>query len=143
MSYSTIISRQQRWQLALFLIAVALVFTMTHQRNHRFDDVKEISVTEARQLIDSGALVVDVRSEEKFQARHIPGALSLPLSLLQSGIPASIAQEKDKPIVVYCGDGVTTGPEGTQILNQAGYSKAVNVKAGLEGWVDAGLPVQH
>ena len=46
----------------------------------------------------------------------------------------------DKPVVVYCGDGARTGPEGTYVMNQAGYSGAVNLTGGLEGWAQAGLP---
>lgn len=38
-------------------------------------------------------------------------------------------------------DGTTTGPEATQVLNKAGYSKAVNLKSGIEGWERAGLAV--
>jgi rhodanese-related sulfurtransferase len=34
------------------------------------------------------------------------------------------------------------GPEGTELLNKAGYANAVNMEAGIKGWADAGLPVQ-
>ena len=86
-------------------------------------------------------MVIDVRDEEKYNARHLPGAHSIPLALLKAGIPTILAHAKNARIVVYCSDGVTTGPEGTQILNQAGYTQAVNMKAGISGWADAGLPV--
>jgi rhodanese-related sulfurtransferase len=44
-------------------------------------------------------------------------------------------------ILIYCGDGVTHGPEGTEILNEAGYPNAVNLKPGIEGWARAGYAV--
>jgi len=134
--------RHQRWQFVFFALLAAAILAGGYQQNHRFDGIGEVSIHDAKSLIDSGALVIDVRGEDKYQSRHIPGALSIPLAILRMGIPGSLAHAQDKPILVYCNDGVTTGPEGTQILNQAGYKQAVNVKAGIEGWADAGLPVQ-
>lgn len=92
-------------------------------------------------MVNAGAVVVDVRDEEKFSSRHLKGAISLPVAVLRQGIPTTFSYAKDRPILVYCGDGVTTGPEGTQLLNDAGYSNAVNLEAGIAGWADAGLPV--
>lgn len=104
-------------------------------------DVKNISVAEAGALIDSGAVVVDVRGNDAYDARHIPGALNFPVEILRSGIPAVLASSKAMPIVVYCGDGARMGPEGTALLNKAGFSKAVNVEHGIQGWADAGRAV--
>ncbi len=132
----------QRWQLMLLAVLAMAMLVSYNQQKHRFDSVKQVTVNEAKAMIDAGALVIDVRSAELYQGRHIQGAINLPLAILQSGIPSSIASAIDKPVVVYCGDGVTTGPEGTQLLNQAGYKQAVNVKAGIAGWADAGLPIQ-
>jgi len=93
-------------------------------------------------LLPRPALVVDVREEDKFNYRHIPGVLLLPVSVLHLEIPATFTHARDKAILVYCGDGVTTGPEGTALLNKAGYVNAVNMEAGIKGWAAAELPVQ-
>lgn len=105
-------------------------------------EVPEVGVAQAQAMIDAGALIIDVRGEAKSKYQHIPGALLIPLTVLRAGIPPALAAVKDKPILVYCGDGVTTGPQATRILREAGYSKVVNLKPGIEGWVDAKLPVQ-
>jgi hydroxyacylglutathione hydrolase len=107
----------------------------------RHYDVKEVSATDAKILIDGGALVVDVRGKEAFQSGHIPGAISAPLHDLKAHIPAALEGARTMSMVIYCGDGVTTGPEGTEVLNQAGYPNAVNLKPGLDGWEKAGYPV--
>lgn len=127
--------------LTLLVIATAIFFVVSNFQKQNFD-IRSVSANEAKVLIDSGAVIIDVRSEEKYKQGHIPGAILIPITLLRTGIPVSIAQAKSKPIVVYCNDGVTTGPEGTHLLNKAGYTKAVNVKSGIEGWTGAGLPVQ-
>jgi rhodanese-related sulfurtransferase len=58
---------------------------------------------QARELLDGGALVVDVRSAPEFQAGHAPGSLHLPLHLLPV-----LAQErlpKDRALLVCCESG--------------------------------------
>ena len=103
--------------------------------------VPEVDVAAAKALIDAGALVIDVRGKDPYDYRHIPGALWIPLAQLSAGIPVSLAGAKDKAIVVYCNDGHVTGPKGTRALLDRGYARAVNIKAGVEGWDAAGLPL--
>jgi len=107
---------------------------------HRYN-IREVSAVDAKALIDGGALVVDVRGKEQFDVRHIPGAILISLEELRAQIPAVLEGAKAKTILIYCGDGATRGPEGTEILNNAGYPNAVNLKPGIEGWVSAGYPV--
>ena len=123
------------------LFVMAVVTLITFNSGHSYD-IQEVSVTEAKELYDSGALVIDVRSNSSYVDQHIMGAISIPLAVLRKGIPDSIADARAQRIVVYCGDGVTIGPEGTHLLNQAGFTNAVNVKEGLPGWEKAGYPLQ-
>jgi rhodanese-related sulfurtransferase len=105
--------------------------------------VKDVEISEAKQLIDAGALVIDVRGKDQFDFRHIPGALLITLDELQQGIPKLILSEaKDRQIVVYCNEGLVHGPEAAAILNKAGYANAVNLKAGIEGWAASGQAIE-
>jgi rhodanese-related sulfurtransferase len=129
-------------KLWLFVLLVAGVMLFVGNQPRNEFSIKNVSVAQAKAMVDAGALVVDVREEDKFNHRHIPGAVLLPVAVLRLGIPATFAYARDKPILVYCGDGVTTGPEGTELLNKAGFANAVNMEAGINGWAAAGLPVQ-
>jgi rhodanese-related sulfurtransferase len=104
-------------------------------------DVPEVGTAQARALLDDGAVVVDVRPQDAYGKRHLPGALSIPLERLRDGIPESLAFAKAKPVVVYCGDGVARGRESTHLLRQAGYTGTVNLAGGLGAWTGAGLPL--
>jgi rhodanese-related sulfurtransferase len=106
-------------------------------------NVKEVLLEEAKALIAAGALIVDVRERVAYETRHIAGAISAPLSLLSTRIPAALEVARANPVIVYCGDGSTLGPRGTQLLNQAGFAAAVNLKPGIQGWATAGLPLEH
>ena len=105
-------------------------------------NVKEVDIATAKTLIDGGALVVDVRGKDAHAGRHIAGSIQAKPEELRAAIPERIrALAADAPIVVYCGDGLSIGPEGTDILNKAGYAGAVNLKGGIEGWAAAGYPI--
>ncbi len=62
--------------------------------------VPRIAIDEAKAKFDAGeAIFVDVRSLEEYQARHIPGALSMPTE----EIPARYKElPKDAEIITYC-----------------------------------------
>lgn len=104
-------------------------------------NVPQADLAQAQAMIDAGATVVDVRGKGAYDAQRLAGAVSVPLDELRNGIPAALAEAKDKPVLVYCGDGVTTGPEATYLLMQAGFKTAVNMTPGFGGWRRAGLPV--
>lgn len=132
-----------RHLLAALGLGLALIIfaRQSHAPGGADAKVNNVTVQEANTLIKQGALVVDVRGPEAYGARHIPGALNVPLEALRLAIPAALTGSIAKPVVVYCGDGVTIGPEGTALLNQAGYAKAVNIEHGIQGWAQAGLPI--
>ena len=106
----------------------------------RHFNVREVDVHAAKALLDQGAIFIDVRARDAFLTHHVAGALLIPLAELRTAIPKEVAAAKDKPIVIYCGDGARSGPEGTAILNDAGYANAVNLQGGMQGWDRAGMP---
>jgi len=128
-------------QLLMLVAAVLAMLFLAQLGSSPTYQVRSVSAPEAKQLIDSGAIVVDVRGPESYAGRHIPGAISVPLDRLRDAIPAALAHAIARPIVVYCGDGVRIGPEGTDLLNKAGFRQAVNLDHGIQGWTDAGYSV--
>ena len=128
--------------LVLLPVAGAVVYWLANDRSSRYD-IREVDVAQGKAMVDAGAVIVDARAADKFAYRHLPGAITLPLAALRLGIPVSFTAAKDARTLVYCGDGLTIGPEATSLLNRAGYVNAVNLKPGIEGWAAAGLPIQQ
>ena len=126
------------------LIAGAVLLNAGQGNSHdpasRSFNVAEVDVIKAKELLEAGATFIDVRSKEAFVNGHVIGALAIPLSELRSAIAAKLAIDHTKPIVIYCGDGIATGPEGTYVMNPAGFAAAVNLKGGIESWNSHGLP---
>lgn len=77
-----------------------------------------LNVGQARELLDQGALVVDVRSDMEFQGGHAPESLHLPLHLLPV-----LAQErlpKDRALLLCCASGARSH-QAVSYLRQQGF----------------------
>lgn len=69
----------------------------------------------AWKLIESGAMVVDVRTPEEFAQGHLDNAINIPLNTVETGF-ADIA--KDRSIVVYCRSGNRSGMAMESLVKQ-------------------------
>ena len=82
----------------------------------------------AKQMIASGALVLDVRTPEEYADGHVASAQNMPVDSIHDRLP-QIAQltgdDKAKPIVVYCAAG-RRAARAKKTLEEAGYSNVVN-----------------
>ena len=83
-----------------------------------------------------GAIVLDVRNPDEYEAAHVPGAVLIPLTELgprQDEIPDG------DPLYVICAVGGRS-LTATRALVDAGY-RAVSVAGGTNGWIERGGPV--
>ncbi len=99
-------------------------------------EIPEVGPAEAARLAGEGAVLLDVRETNEWDAGHAPDATLLPMSRLQDEqhvIP------RDRKIVAVCRSGARSG-RVTLALNEAGYD-AVNVAGGMKEWAASGLPV--
>ena len=85
------------------------------------DAVKECRMT-------PGAVLLDVREVDEFCSGHIPGAINVPLSIIES-----TTLPKDKPLYVYCLRG-TRSRQAVGILRRKGYdAKSIGGIAAYKG----------
>ncbi len=135
-------SNHQIVVLMALIAAIVVTFMIKGlDANQQSFEILSVDIPQAKSLIESGAVILDVRGQNAYSSRHIPAAIHIPVVMLRAGIPQVLRSVKDKDIVVYCNDGHSAGPEGTNILQQAGFRKVVNMRGGIEGWVAAGLPI--
>ncbi|MCB0346885.1 MAG: rhodanese-like domain-containing protein [Bdellovibrionales bacterium] len=91
--------------------------------------------TAAWEMINDGALVVDVRSPEEFSAGHVDGAINIPQDQIAMRLD-EIADHKNKDVVLYCKSGRRAGlaeetlkTNGfTHVLNGGGYSEIISAR---------------
>ena len=84
----------------------------------------------AKEAVQAGAKLVDVRTAQEFAAGHIEGAINIPVQELE----ARMAEfgPKDGVVVVYCRSGARSATAKSK-LEAAGYSKVHNLGA-MSNW---------
>ncbi len=61
-----------------------------------------IDLPRLHRLIADGAQVVEVLPEAEYAEQHLPGAINLPLKILDADTAAQL--DRERPVVVYCWD---------------------------------------
>lgn len=84
-----------------------------------------VPAEKARQLLRQGALVIDVRSPDEFNAGHLPGAINLPLGELSRDIAGRVP-DKDQVLLLHCLSGARSGIARQQ-LKRMGYRNVFNL----------------
>ena len=73
------------------------------------------------QVLEQGAVIVDVRTKEEYQAGHINGSKNIPLDMIKNEIPA--LTKLNKPVVTVCRSG-----------NRSGIAKSILAAAGIQAY---------
>ena len=97
----------------------------------------EVGTAEAKQLIESGAQLVDVRTDVEYEAGHIPGARHVPLADVRR---EAEGLDKGKPVILYCRSGNRSGP-AADAFAASGWD-AQSIEGGLIAWHEAGLELE-
>ncbi len=103
--------------------------------------IKECSVLELKQMLDSGeeVVLIDVREKDEFEIAQINGKL-IPLSEIQerwSEIP------HQGNVIIHCRSGVRSANVIRFLSDQHGYSNLINLKGGILAWsaeIDSSVP---
>jgi phage shock protein E len=80
--------------------------------------------TQAWELINQGALVIDVRTDREYVSGHLEDALLIPHQKIVSQLK-KLELRKDLQIVVYCRSGQRAGV-AERALRDAGYTHIFN-----------------
>ena len=102
-------------------------------------DLEEADVeTVAGWLARGEALLVDVRETSEFEQEHIPGAMLVPLSMLDADTFPRITIKK---LVLHCAIGKRSAAAARQLI-KAGHVPPINMAGGLKAWREAGLETE-
>jgi len=94
---------------------------------------------EAIRMMNSGAVLVDLRSANQFKDGHIVGARNVPGDQLAADAKA-LERLAGKSLVLYCDNGATT-QAALRTLARAGAKDVFSLRGGLAAWKQENLPV--
>jgi rhodanese-related sulfurtransferase len=100
------------------------------------DPAPQLTPAQAGAALEDGALAVDVREPQEWEAGHVDGSLWIPLGELEA---RAGELPRDRPLVIVCRSGARSG-YAADALVAAGYD-ASNLAGGLFAWAAASLPL--
>lgn len=106
------------WILLLVLVALLLALLLLKRGG-------QISAEAAADSLQKGALVIDVRSAGEFAARHLPGALNIPLDEVETATPRGV-QDKNQILLLHCQSGLRSAAAQKK-LTSLGYARVYNL----------------
>jgi len=101
--------------------------------------IKEVSPQEAVGEVERGAMLIDVREREDWEAGHIPGAVHLSRGTIELEIEERVPAV-NTPIICHCGGGSRSALVA-ESLQKMGYTNVKSLAGGMRAWKEAGLPV--
>ena len=85
----------------------------------------ELSEAEARAHLKRGAVVVDVRTVEEFNTKHLTNVVNIPLADLKAKLPG-VVTNKSQVVLLHCRSGRRSGVAERE-LRELGYTNAFNI----------------
>jgi rhodanese-related sulfurtransferase len=120
-------------------IGALAVAAVVIELRHRLSAALAVGPADAVRLINSGALVVDVRPAEAFASGHIIDARHIPQAELGTQAD-SLKKYREKPVIVCCETGMSSGASAG-VLKSLGFTQVVNLRGGLAAWKQENLPL--
>jgi rhodanese-related sulfurtransferase len=125
------------WLAAATAAVAALV--AVYEMRARAESLISVSPQELIRLMNQGAVVLDLRPAEQYQAGHLAGARPVTgEQLLQAS--DTLKKHKEKPVVVYDDSG-SAGAAAARQLARQGFTRAFTLRGGLAAWRADNLPL--
>ncbi|MEF9989544.1 MAG: rhodanese-like domain-containing protein [Christensenellaceae bacterium] len=90
--------------MVLCCMTMLLLISCAKTVEMQMKEPEKISAKQAKDLMDDGAIVVDVRTQEEYDQSHIDGAILIPNETI-SDTPPELLPDKNAQILVYCKTG--------------------------------------
>ena len=117
----------------LLLLALLLAGCAQDKNIEQEEVYVNITAEEAKKLMDTqeGYIILDVRTQEEFDAGHIPGAVLIPNTEIVQRAELELP-DKNQMLLIYCRSG-NRSKQASEILVQLGYT---NIKefGGIIDW---------
>ncbi len=115
-----------------FLIAVAILSAFVLFRRGGL-----ISINEARTYLHHDAMVIDVRTAGEFVDHHLPIAVNLPLSEIETNLARRV-KDKNRVLLLHCQSGARSAQAKKKLIalgcpnvfNMGSYARAERIVAG-------------
>src|SRR5947209_494488 len=105
---------------------------------------KTVETDEAKQMIEAGARVIDVRQPDEWRRGHIPEATLVPINGIYSFGKAmkDLNIPEGDAVIFVCASGQRSA-SASEIALLAGLNNVYNLANGMNGWMMRRYPVER
>ncbi len=112
--------------------------------------IEELMPPAAKQEIDGGAVLIDVRDPERYEAGHLAGAVNVPAgesardahdAAYVEAIEEAGAGPDDRLILV-CGEGNRSARAADALQNEHEFKHVASIIGGSKLWNELGFPIE-
>ena len=112
--------------------------------------IEELLPPAAKEEIDDGAALVDVRDPERFEAGHLQGAVNVPAGeSAREAHDAAYAEAIEKAgagpddrVILVCGEGNRSARAADALQNEHDFKHVASIIGGSKLWSELGYPIE-
>lgn len=119
--------------LILTIIVIVILALFTACAKSKTAQYHKITAADGKKRMDENTdvIMVDVRSQEEYEAGHIKGAILIPLDTISGTQPEQLPNLDDE-ILVYCRSGRRSSKASGKLANM-GYTQIYDM-GGIQDW---------
>ena len=112
--------------------------------------IEELLPPAAKEEVDGGAVLIDVRDPDRYEAGHLAGAVNVPSgesardahdAAYADAIEKAVAGPEDRVILV-CGEGNRSARAADALQNEHNFKHVASIIGGSKLWNELGYPVE-
>jgi rhodanese-related sulfurtransferase len=112
--------------------------------------IEELLPPAAKEEIDGGAILVDVRDPDRYEAGHLEGAINVPAGesareAHDAGYATAIEEAgagPDDRVILVCGEGNRSARAADALQNEHNFKHVASIIGGSKLWNELGYPVE-
>lgn len=115
----------------ILFVIICLVFIVGCSSDKADDGL--VTYMEAKEMIiNEGAILIDVRTEQEYNEGHIGGAVLLTLDTINEKTAEEVIEGKNNTVILYCRSG-NRSSQAMTLLNNLGYTNVYDLGA-MSNW---------
>jgi rhodanese-related sulfurtransferase len=123
------------------ITGVLLAIVLVYESRARSESLSSVSPQELIRLMNQGALLLDLRPAEQYQAGHLAGARQMSGEQILKAAD-TLKKHKEKAVVVYDDSG-SLGAAAVRQLAAQGFTRVFTLRGGLAAWRADNLPLSR
>ena len=109
----------------LFVMRGPAMFSFFNSASAQTSATAALNQTTFQELMQQGAILVDVRTSGEFAGGHMRNAVNIPVDVI-NGATAQLGAT-DRPVILYCRSGNRSG-QAARILRSLGYTRVHDIQ---------------